>query len=71
MNDKLPGIALDRDLHNADWTKRTWSLPPYKSERFMELLHSGGQTLEDFRKLPVYQHAVAQGLIVNDEWKGK
>lgn len=37
----------------------------------MELLHSGGQTLEDFRKLPVYQHAVAQGLILNDEWTGK
>ena len=53
---------------NSDWTKRTWDLPPYKSEEFMEFLSHGGDTLEAFRKRPIYKFAVQSGLIKNDEW---
>lgn len=55
----------------ADWTKRTWDLPPYKSDEFMGLLRGIGMTLEEFRKLPVYKYAVERGLIKDDEWVGK
>ncbi len=61
-------LRPDADLHNADWTKQTWDLPPYKSKAFLSYLQ--GRTLEDFRALPVYQHAVASGLIKNDIWDG-
>lgn len=61
-------VNIDGAQHNADWTKQTWDLPPYKSEEFMKLLRN--KTLEDFRKLPVYKHAVRKGLIVDDEWVG-
>lgn len=61
-------INMDADPMNADWTKCTWDLPPYKSEEFMRFLKSS--TLEDFRKLPIYIFAVQQGVIVNDEWVG-
>ena len=60
-------IDLDEDIMNADWTKTSWDLPPYKSEEFMGLV-GGEEGLENFRKLPVYQAAVKQGLIVHDEW---
>lgn len=63
-------IHLDEFLHNADWTKNTWDLPPYKSEEFMELLASTGSSLASFKKLPVYKCAVDDGKIVNDEWVG-
>lgn len=61
-------INVDANPLNADWTKRTWDLPPYKSKQFMRLLK--GSTLEDFRKLPVYLFAVEKGVIVDDEWVG-
>lgn len=60
----------DADPMNADWTKRTWDLPPYKSEEFLRFLRSSGSTLEQFRKLPVYKFAVQKGVIVDDEWVG-
>ena len=60
-------LKPDAELKNADWPKRTWDLPPYKSAEFM----SGCIDLEAFRKLPVYKHAVRNGLIVNDEWVGE
>jgi hypothetical protein len=60
-------ILLDKELHNADWTKQSWNLPPYKSEEFMKQLKLNGMTLENFKKLPVYKWAVRKGLIVNDE----
>jgi len=53
---------------NSDWTRQTWDLPPYKSERFMRQLAATGMTLEEFRRLPVYRWAVKRGLIVHDEW---
>ncbi|KAF1085040.1 hypothetical protein SPSYN_01176 [Sporotomaculum syntrophicum] len=64
-------ICIDCDLHNADWTKISWDLPAYKSEEFMDYLRISQMTLEDFRKLPVYKHAVRKGLIIDDEWQGK
>jgi uncharacterized coiled-coil DUF342 family protein len=65
MKDVIP---LDKELHNADWTKQSWDLPPYKSEEFMEYLKSTGKKLSDFKKLPVYKQAVKKGLIVKDKW---
>ncbi len=56
---------LDDSLVNADWTKTTWDLPPYKSKEFFQQV---GNDLASFRKLPVYAAAVAQGLIHDDEW---
>lgn len=59
-------IAIDRSLTNADWTKRTWDLPPYRSPEFLQLFPD----IEHFKTLPVYEHAVANGLIYDDEWVG-
>jgi hypothetical protein len=62
-------INIDADLLNADWTKQTWDLPPYKSPEFMRLVPPS--ELEAFKKLPVYKHARKNGLINdNDEWCG-
>ena len=60
-------LNIDDDLRNADWTKQTWDLPPYKSEAFNKLFPD----LAHFKTLPVYQFAVRNGVIVNDEWTGK
>jgi len=59
--------------HNADWTKKSWDLPPYKSEEFLKGLERMDMTLEQFKKLPVYKHAVSRGLIdeESDEWVGR
>lgn len=62
-------ICIDADPYNADWTKQSWDLPPYKSSEFMELIKDE-KGLEDFKKLPVYHFAVRQGIIVDDEWVG-
>jgi hypothetical protein len=59
-------VGVDEDLHNSDWTKQSWDLPPYKSKEFMEQVHD----LEAFKITPVYLHAVKAGLIVNDNWAG-
>lgn len=60
----------DAKTSNADWLKRTWDLPPYKSKEFMSLLKKMDMTLEHFRTLPVYLHATEKKLIVKDNWKG-
>lgn len=67
----MPVLNLDEELHNADWTKRTWDLPPYKSMEFMDFLVGSGMDLVGFRKLPVYLHAVEAGLIKDDKWVGE
>jgi hypothetical protein len=64
-------LNLDEDLHNADWTKTEWDLPPYKSDEFYKMLAKSSMSLEGFRKLPVYKHAVDKGLIKDDEWVGE
>jgi hypothetical protein len=60
-------LVVDSDLENADWTKQSWDLPPYKSEEFNEVVPD----LAGFKKTPVYAAAVKKGLIVNDQWVGK
>ncbi|MDA8218370.1 MAG: hypothetical protein M0Z94_12205 [Dehalococcoidales bacterium] len=63
-------LCVDGDPDNADWTKQTWDLPPYKSEESMRFLARSGETLDDFRRLPVYRFAVLKGIIKDDEWIG-
>ena len=63
-------IEPDREPHNADWTKRSWDLPHYKSPEFMAQLQAMDMSLAQFRRLPVYRFAVEQGLIKNDRWVG-
>lgn len=63
----MPAINIDANPDNADWTKRSWDLPPYKSPAFNALVSD----LDAFRKLPVYRFAVMRGLIVDDEWVGE
>jgi hypothetical protein len=58
---------LDKSPRNRDWVKQTWDLPPYKSDEFLLVFPD----LKKFRKLPVYQFAVKNGLIKNDEWVSK
>ena len=62
----LNTISVDEDLENSDWTKQGWDLPPYRSAAFMAM----HPDLEHFKTLPVYKHAVAKGLIHDDEWVG-
>ena len=64
---ELRTISPDADIESADWTKQSWDLPPYKSAEFMKQHPS----LTKFRRLPVYKHAVANRLIVDDEWVGE
>jgi hypothetical protein len=59
-------INLDDSVDNADWTKQAWDLPPYKSAEFFAVVPL--EQLDHFRTLPVYQHAVAAGLIYDDQW---
>jgi hypothetical protein len=54
---------IDANLENADWTKRTWDLPEYKSDEFYRLLKSMNMTLEQFKKLPVYKWNLKAGNI--------
>ena len=67
---KVHRINLDADPNNADWTKQSWDLPPYKSAEFLAHLQATGMSLDEFRKPPVYRFAVRRGLIVDDEWVG-
>lgn len=57
---------IDANLNDADWVKQSWDLPEYGSKEFNEYLKSSGMTLEKFKKLPVYQHAVEKGEIKKD-----
>ena len=54
---------IDANLENADWTKRTWDLPEYKSDEFYRLLKSMNMTLGQFKKLPVYKWNLKAGNI--------
>lgn len=49
---------------------RKWDLPAYKSPAFMDALRVSGLTMEQFKETDVYQSAVFDGLIVDDEWVG-
>lgn len=62
-------IYPDENPDNADWTKKSWDLPPYKSKEFHNIISEGD--LPWFRKLLVYRKAVEKGLIKDDEWVGE
>ena len=64
----IPCINVDAHPDNADWTKKIWDLPPYKSKEFFMIVPE--KDLPRFRKLAVYRFAVSKGVIVNDEWVG-
>ncbi len=57
-------VNLDANVESADWTKKSWDLPPYKSKEFLEQIAD----LSSFRHQPVYDHAVHAGKILDDEW---
>ena len=57
-------VSLDANLEDSDWSKRSWDLPDYRSPEFDAMFPD----LEAFKRLPVYQHACAAGLIIDDEW---
>ena len=56
-------INIDANLENADWSKKTWDLPEYKSKEFMDWLKFSGMTLEKFKQLPVYKWNLKAGNI--------
>ena len=61
---KPKSFNIDADLENEDWIKAgRWDLPPWGSEEFNAYLKSSGMTLEQFKTLPVYKHAVRRGEI--------
>lgn len=59
-------MSPDAESGNADWTKKTWDLPPFMSPEFLEIFPD----VEAFKTTPAYNHAVEAGLIVDDEWVG-
>ena len=60
-----PEFSPDANQRNADWTKRTWDI--FMDGRFIDnvkdlrayIKRSGG-TVEEFKKLPVYQMNVGK-----------
>ena len=57
----------DATIEGADWTKQGWDLPPYKSPEFFQAI-GGYEQLAAFKQLPVYNRAVEDGKIHDDEW---
>lgn len=49
-------VHLDADLHNADWTKRSWDLGIENIDALRSYLASAQMTPQEFMTLPVYQH---------------
>lgn len=66
MATQLPTIDLDNSPANADWTKQSWDLPPYKSNAFFSVVPA--DQLPGFRNSAAYNNAVKAGLIMDDEW---
>lgn len=60
-------LSPDADSDDADWTKKTWDWPPYKSREFFDSI-GGVEDLDAFRETPAYKMAVERGLIHDDEW---
>ena len=56
ISDNFDIENLDVDLENADWTKTTWDLPEFGSDKFNVWLEKSGTTLEHFKTLPVYKN---------------
>lgn len=60
-------IELDADIESADWTKTAWDLPAYNSPDFFAVM-GPGYDAEVFKQSETYKNAVANGLILDDEW---
>lgn len=54
-------INIDEELHNADWTKRSWDadVPKPGTSEFKQYVKSFGG-MEHFKTLPIYQHYLKQ-----------
>jgi hypothetical protein len=63
-------IEIDAITDNADWLKRQWTLPSYKTKAFNKFLKAIGMTLVQFRKTSLYASAIEQGAIKDDKWVG-
>lgn len=63
-------INVDAIEENADWLRFRWTLPPYRSKKFLAQLKEDGITLEQFKKTAMYRMAVRNGLIKKDRWAG-
>jgi hypothetical protein len=62
MSDKIPRISIDANIDNADWTKQTWDFPFMRSvDDLRRWLHESGRTVEGFKQMPVYKHAIRKG----------
>ena len=66
--EQLETVEPDSTPEGADWIKKTWDLPPYQSEEFFQIIHP--DQLPQFRQSEAYKNAVAEGLIMDDEWIG-
>lgn len=53
-------LAIDHDIENADWTKTTWDLGIENVEDLRAMLDATGQTVEEFKQLPVYYFNVGK-----------
>jgi hypothetical protein len=49
-------IHADKDLHNADWLKKTYDGYPVGSPEFNNWLKNTGYTMDKFKQLPAYKH---------------
>lgn len=58
-------VELDT-VAGADWIKKGWDFPPYKSKEFLAIVPP--EELPAFRKSAAYAYARAQGMIVGDLW---
>lgn len=65
-------MAGDFEIYddNADWLRHGWTWPPYKSRTFYNRLEKRGMTLDEFKLLQIYQTAVRDAKIIDDEWTG-
>ncbi len=54
-------INVDKDIKDADWIKMTWDLPPIGSEEMNAILKMNRKTVDDLKKLPVYQSLSKKG----------
>lgn len=57
---EVPVIDLDQSIENADWAKTTWDLPYTDAESLRTYIEESGQTVEDFKQLPIYTRNVGQ-----------
>ena len=56
-------VNIDANLTNADWCKQSWDLPEYGSKEFLAFCKASNITVEQFKLLPVYKHAIKNGAI--------